>query len=57
VIGADVETCFCYSKKYDLENPSIYICENPNPRAGVDFDKLDLDFEGLIRIMVKEEFE
>jgi hypothetical protein len=57
VIGSDLEICFCYSKKYDLNNPSVYICENANSKSGVDFDKLDLDLEGLIKTMVSEEFE
>lgn len=56
VIGSDKETCFCFSKKYNLENPSVYICENPNSKTGVDFDKLDIDLEGLIKTMIENEF-
>lgn len=57
VIGSDLGMCFCYSKKYDLDNPSIYICENANSKTGVDFERLDLDLEGLIKTMVAQEFE
>jgi len=57
VIGQDGEICFCFSKKYQIDNPSVYICENANSSNGVDFDRLNLDLEGLIRIMIKEEFE
>lgn len=57
VIGTDGEICFCYSKKYDLTNPWIYICEDPNSRSGVNFERLDLDLEGLIKAMITEEFE
>lgn len=56
VIGADQEICFCYSKKHDLNNPSIYICENANYTTGVDFSRLDLDLEGLIKAMKTDEF-
>ncbi len=56
VVGEDGDICFCYSKKYDLENPSVYICENPNGKDGVDFERLDLDLEGLIKVMIDNEF-
>lgn len=57
VIGADGEKCFCLSKQYEYDNPSIYICENANSKEGVNLEKLDLDLNGLITIMVQEEFE
>jgi hypothetical protein len=56
IIGTDIQTCFCYSKKYSLENPNIYICENPNSSKGVDFNLLDLDLAELIYEMVENEF-
>lgn len=57
VIGADGEVCFCFSRKYEYDNPSIYICENPNSNKGVDFERLNLDLNGLISVMIEEEFE
>ncbi len=57
VIGLDGDICFCLSKKYDIPNPSIYICENSNSAKGVDFERLDLDLNGLINQMIQEEFE
>lgn len=57
VIGTDGGMCLCYSKKYELTNPLIYLCEHPNSRSGVNFERLDLDLEGLIKTMVLDEFE
>ena len=57
VIGYDNDICFCLSKKYHLENPSIYICENANSKKGVDLNSLDLDLPDLILQMVINEFE
>ncbi len=57
VIGADLDICFCYSKKYSFVDPAIYICTNPNGRDGVDFERLNFGLEGLISVMVSEEFE
>lgn len=56
VFASDAQICFCYSKKYDLFNPSVYICSNPNSSKGVDFDKLDMDLPDLIMFMVDKEF-
>ena len=56
VIGYDGQICFCLSKKYTLDNPSIYLCENPNSSTGVDFDRLDITLLGLIATMVENEF-
>ena len=44
-------------KKYDISNPSIYICKNSNSSKGVDLNKLNLDLEALIIEMVKQAFE
>lgn len=56
VFGSDGASCFCYSKKYDLFNPAVYICSNANSNKGVDFDRLDMDLATLIRFMVDKEF-
>ncbi|GAC1602660.1 MAG: hypothetical protein NVS3B25_31040 [Hymenobacter sp.] len=56
VFGTDGDSCFCYSKKYELFNPAVYICSNANSTKGVDFDRLDLDLADLIRFMVDKEF-
>lgn len=57
IIGTDGEICFCYSKKYDLANPLVYICEDANSKLGVNFERLDLDLEGLIGTMISGEIE
>jgi len=57
IIGNDNDTIFCLSKKYDISNPSIYICKNSNSSKGVDLNKLNLDLEALIIEMVKQAFE
>ena len=56
VFGTDGDSCFCYSKKYELFNPAVYICSNANSTKGVDFDRLDLELADLIRFMVDKEF-
>ena len=56
VIATDGEICFCYSKKYKIDNPLIYICENANYKLGVDFERLELDLQGLIEQMIANEF-
>lgn len=56
ILGSDQGIIFCYSKKYDLPNPALYICKNPNNPKGVDFERLDLDLAGLIRAMHKLAF-
>ncbi len=56
VIGQDNTIIFCLSKKYNFDNPAIYICKNPNDMKGVDLDRLDLDLEGLITQMIKKAF-
>ncbi len=57
IIGTYGQTCFCFSKKYTFENPKLYICENANSQKGVDFNLLNIDFAGLIKQMVINEFE
>lgn len=56
VFASDNQICFCYSKKYDLFNPSVYLCSNPNASKGVDFDRLDMDLPDLIMFMINKEF-
>ena len=56
VFATDGNVCFCYSKKYQLFNPAVYICSNANSTKGVDFDRLDLELADLIRFMVDKEF-
>jgi hypothetical protein len=56
VIGSDVDICFCISKKYNLTDPLIYLCENPNSPKGVEFDRLEMTLSGLIEMMVENEF-
>lgn len=56
VIGADGEICFCLSKKYNLTDPLIYLCEHPNSPKGVEFDRLEMNLSGLIEMMVENEF-
>lgn len=57
VIGSDVNICFAIYKNTDYEDPSIYICENPNTRDEVILEKLDFGIAGLIRVMVENAFE
>ena len=56
IIGNDGGIVFCLSKKYDLPNPSIYICTNTNSTNGVELRILYLDLEALILEMVKQAF-
>lgn len=56
IIGQDNSIIFCLSKKYDFDNPAIYICKNPNGVNGVDLDRLDLDLNGLITQMISQAF-
>lgn len=56
VIGNDINVIFCLSKKYQLDNPSLYICKNPNNSSGVDFEILNLDLESLIVEMAMQAF-
>ncbi len=57
VVGSDGGVIFCLSKKYDLPNPSLYICKNPDDPKGVSLDKLSLDLESLISEMVKQAYD
>lgn len=57
VIGQDAGLIFCLSKKYDLANPGVYLCQNPNNPEGVDLDQLSLDLESLILEMVKQAYQ
>lgn len=57
IIGNELSTLFCLSKKYQYENPSIYICRDPNSHTEVNFYNLELTLEGLIRAFVSDEFE
>jgi len=56
IIGSDNNICFCIYKHNNFDNPSIYICENPNSKSNVILEKLDLDLSGLIKLMVNNAF-
>ena len=56
VIGSDINICFAIHKHNDIENPSIYICENPNSKGEVILEKLDIDLKNLIKIMINNAF-
>jgi len=55
--SSDGEVCFSIYKHGNIDNPSIYICENPNTQGEVLLEKLDFGLEGLIEAMVKSAFE
>jgi hypothetical protein len=57
VIGSDGEICFCIYKHLMPDNPTIYICENPNARENVMLEKLDYGLENLIKVMVNNAFD
>jgi len=56
VIASDGEICFAIYKHRPLDNPSIYICENPNAKKDVILEKLDFGLIDLIQIMVDNAF-
>lgn len=56
VIGSDGEICFAIYKHRELDNPTIYICENPNAKKGVILEKLDFGLVDLIQVMVNNAF-
>ncbi|PAM94995.1 hypothetical protein B4N84_06840 [Flavobacterium sp. IR1] len=56
VIGSDGEICFAIYKHRELDNPTIYICENPNAKKDVILEKLDFGLVDLIKVMVDNAF-
>lgn len=56
VIGADLNICFAIYRHNEIENPSIYICENPNTKEEIILEKLDVNLEDLIKIMIENTF-
>lgn len=56
VIGSDGEICFAIYKHRELDNPTIYICENPNAKKDVILEKLDFGLADLIKVMVDNAF-
>lgn len=57
IIASDNHICFTIYKHRNLDNPSIYICENPNTKGEVILEKLDLDLGDLIETMAENTFE
>lgn len=56
IVASDGEICFAIYRHVKLENPTIYICENPNSKSDVILEKLDFGLDDLIRIMVDNTF-
>ena len=56
IIGNDYENVFCLSKKYNLPNPSVYICTNSNSQKEIELHILYLDLKSLILEMVNQVF-
>ena len=53
-----MDKCIGYSDHEiaTIENPSIYICENPNTKEEIILEKLDVNLEDLIKIMIENTF-
>ncbi|MCP2025388.1 hypothetical protein L1276_000528 [Flavobacterium sp. HSC-32F16] len=56
IIGSDGEICFAIYRHRELDNPTIYICENPNAKKDVILEKLDFGLADLIKVMVDNAF-
>ncbi|CAM1343843.1 SMI1/KNR4 family protein [Tenacibaculum amylolyticum] len=53
IIGADLNNCYAISKTEITNNPTIYICKNPNTKSKVIIEKLNFDLKQLIYIMAR----
>lgn len=56
VIAEDVGKIFCLSKKYDNDDPEIYLCEDYNSQSGVNLYNTGQNLEKLIRFFVESSF-
>lgn len=56
IIGADRHICFTIYKHRKIDNPSIYMCENPNTKGEVILERLDMNLAGLIYTMIENSF-
>jgi len=57
IVGYEHTNLVCVSKKYDLPNPLLYSCPEPNNSEGIDFYCMELDLLGFIKKMMYEVFE
>ena len=56
IVGYYQKDIICLSKKYQFENPLLYISSNFNSSQGVDFDRIDLNLEGFLKKIIFEEY-
>ncbi|MEI8321437.1 MAG: hypothetical protein WCG05_05500 [Alphaproteobacteria bacterium] len=57
IVGYDHLNLICLSKKYNFENPLLYICSNPNSKKGVDFYRTTLTLEGFLKKIATDTFD